>query len=61
MRCGRSLGVRAVAVATGRTTAATLAAEDPDALLEDWSDLERALQAIVGDISESGGAGRARG
>jgi phosphoglycolate phosphatase-like HAD superfamily hydrolase len=55
VRCGRSLGVRAVAVATGRTTAATLAAEDPDALLEDCSDLERALRAIVGDISESGG------
>lgn len=51
VRCGRSLGVRAVAVATGVTTAGTLAAEDPDALLEDCSDLERALRAIVDDVS----------
>ena len=48
VRCGRSLGVRAVAVATGLTAAATLAAEDPDALLEDCSDLDRALQAVLG-------------
>ncbi|HEY1434408.1 MAG TPA: HAD family hydrolase, partial [Thermoanaerobaculia bacterium] len=32
--CGRSLGVRAVAVATGITSTATLAAERPDALFE---------------------------
>ena len=48
VRCGRSLGVRAVAVATGKTAAATLAAEDPDALLEDCSDLDRALWAVLG-------------
>ena len=47
VRCGRSLGVRAVAVATGVTAVAALAAEDPDALLEDCSDLDRALRAIV--------------
>lgn len=48
VRCGRSLGVRAVAVATGLTPASTLAAEAPDALLEDCSDLARALQAVLG-------------
>ena len=48
VRCGRSLGVRAVAVATGKTTVPTLAAEDPDALLEDCSDLDRALRAVLG-------------
>jgi phosphoglycolate phosphatase-like HAD superfamily hydrolase len=48
VRCGRSLGVRAVAVATGPTTAATLAAEDPDALLGDFSDTDAAVAAILG-------------
>jgi len=48
VRCGRSLGVRAVAVATGLTAAATLAAEEPDALLGDCSDLEGALRAVLG-------------
>jgi phosphoglycolate phosphatase-like HAD superfamily hydrolase len=48
VRCGRSLGVRAVAVATGRTTPEVLRAEAPDALLEDCSDLERALAAVLG-------------
>src|SRR5262245_45074070 len=46
--CGRSLGVRAVAVATGITSPEALAAEKPDALLEDFSDTERAFSAIVG-------------
>lgn len=45
--CGRSLGVRAVAVATGPTPAARLAAENPDALLESFSDVERAVEAIL--------------
>lgn len=48
VRCGRSIGVRAVAVATGRTSAETLAAEDPDALLPDCADLERGLRAVLG-------------
>jgi phosphoglycolate phosphatase-like HAD superfamily hydrolase len=48
VRCGRSLGVRAVAVATGITPLETLAAEDPDDLLEDCSDLERGLRAVLG-------------
>jgi phosphoglycolate phosphatase-like HAD superfamily hydrolase len=45
--CGRSLGVRAVAVATGPTSAARLATESPDALFEDFADTERALEAIL--------------
>jgi phosphoglycolate phosphatase-like HAD superfamily hydrolase len=46
--CGRALGVRAVAVATGPTPAERLAAEKPDALLSDFSDLRAARQAILG-------------
>jgi phosphoglycolate phosphatase-like HAD superfamily hydrolase len=45
--CGRSLGVRAVAVATGPTRAERLAAMEPDALLENFSDLDRGLEAIL--------------
>jgi phosphoglycolate phosphatase len=46
--CGRDLGVRAVAVATGRTSAPRLAAEGPDALLPDFSDTAAAVAAILG-------------
>lgn len=46
--CGRSLGVRAVAVATGPTAREALAAEGPDELLSDFSDLDRSLAAILG-------------
>ena len=46
--CGRSLGVRSVAVATGITSLERLAAERPDALLPDFADTERALGAILG-------------
>jgi len=45
--CGRSLGVRAVAVATGITSTERLAAERPDAIFQDFSDTERAFDAIV--------------
>jgi phosphoglycolate phosphatase-like HAD superfamily hydrolase len=48
LRCGRSLGVRAVAVATGRTPADVLAREAPDALLPDCSDVDAALAAVLG-------------
>ncbi len=47
VRCGRDLGVRAVAVATGRTPRGLLAAESPDALLDDFSGTEAALRAIL--------------
>src|SRR5262249_51663381 len=46
--CGRSLGVRAVAVATGVTSPDRLAAERPDALMTDFADTERAVEAILG-------------
>jgi len=45
--CGRSLGVRSVAVATGPTPADRLRAERPDAFLADFSDVERAMEAIL--------------
>jgi phosphoglycolate phosphatase-like HAD superfamily hydrolase len=48
VRCGRGLGVRAVAVATGRTSRPQLAAESPDALLDDFAETEAALGAILG-------------
>lgn len=48
VRCGRGLGVRAVAVASGRTLPDTLAAERPDALLSDFSDTEASVAAILG-------------
>lgn len=47
--CGRSLGVRAVAVATGRTSREQLSQADPDALLADFADTEAGLTAILGD------------
>jgi phosphoglycolate phosphatase len=46
--CGRSLGVRAVAVATGPTPFDRLAGEAPDALLESFADVEAAAKAILG-------------
>ena len=46
--CGRSLGVRAVAVATGITSPERLAAERPDVLMTDFADTERAVEAILG-------------
>jgi phosphoglycolate phosphatase-like HAD superfamily hydrolase len=46
--CGRSLGVRAVAVATGKTPPAVLAAEGPDALLDDMAETSRAVREILG-------------
>ncbi|HTD52446.1 MAG TPA: HAD family hydrolase [Thermoanaerobaculia bacterium] len=45
--CGRDLGVKAVAVATGPTKPERLAAQNPDALLESFADLERGLEAIL--------------
>ena len=47
--CGRGLGVRAVAVATGKTPRTRLAEVAPDALLEDFGETAAAVQAILGD------------
>jgi phosphoglycolate phosphatase len=46
--CGRDLGVRAVAVATGHTSAERLAASGPHALLPDFSDTAATVSAILG-------------
>jgi len=46
--CGRSLGVRAVAVATGKTSRERLAVEQPHALLDDLSDTAHSLAQILG-------------
>src|SRR4029453_8897076 len=47
--CGRHLGVRAVAVATGRTTQESLRAVGPHALLPSFADREAAVRAILGE------------
>jgi len=46
--CGRPLGARTIAVATGPTSAEALAAERPHALFQDFSDVSAAAQAILG-------------
>jgi len=46
--CGRPLGARTVAVATGPTPAERLAAERPNALFQDFSDVRAAAEAILG-------------
>jgi phosphoglycolate phosphatase-like HAD superfamily hydrolase len=46
--CGRPLGARTIAVATGPTSAETLAAERPHALFGDFSDVRAAAEAILG-------------
>lgn len=45
--CGRSLGARAIAVATGPTPAEKLQAERPHALFADFSDVHAAHEAIL--------------
>jgi len=45
--CGRSVGARSVAVCTGWTSIENLLKHQPDALLEDLSDTDRALAAIL--------------
>lgn len=49
--CGRSVGARAVAVATGWTAAATLKALGPDHLFEDLSATAAAVAAITGEAA----------
>jgi len=47
VRCAHAVGARAVAVATGWTPLAELRALDPEALLPDLSDTQRALDGIL--------------
>lgn len=51
--CGRDIGVRAVAVATGRTSRERLRAAGPDALLSDFSDTPESVAAILGNGASS--------
>lgn len=46
--CGRAIGARVVAVATGRTSAAALAAAGADVVLPDFGDLDAAVEALLG-------------
>ena len=49
VQCGASLGVTAVAVATGRHSVDELAEHGPDHLFADFSDWRPAYDAIIGD------------
>jgi len=51
--CGRDLGARAIAVATGRYTVEELAAHAPYAVFEDLSDTEAVIAAIEGRVGAS--------
>jgi phosphoglycolate phosphatase len=46
--CGKAVGARTVAVATGIPTAAELLESNPDVLLPDFTDLEVAVAALLG-------------
>jgi phosphoglycolate phosphatase-like HAD superfamily hydrolase len=46
VQCGRGIGARAVAVATGHFTVAALTAHAPHAVFEDFSDIDAAIGAI---------------
>ena len=48
IHCGRSLGVRAIGVATGRYSVDDLAAHDPAAVFETLEDTDAVLAAIFG-------------
>jgi phosphoglycolate phosphatase-like HAD superfamily hydrolase len=48
VECGKAIGARVVAVATGRTTVEELREAGADEVLPDFSDLGRALEAIQG-------------
>jgi phosphoglycolate phosphatase len=48
IHCGRSIGARAIAVATGRYSVDELREHEPWAVFENLADTERVLQAITG-------------
>jgi phosphoglycolate phosphatase len=53
--CGRSIGVRAIGVATGRYSTADLASYGAAAVFEDLSDTQRVLEAIIGTRADLSG------
>lgn len=48
IHCGRGIGAFSVAVCTGQYERSELAAHDPDVLLDDLSDPERFIDAVLG-------------
>ena len=52
LECARAGGARCLLVGTGRYSAAELTALDPDAVLEDLSDVPRALALLTGDLAD---------
>ena len=56
LHCGRSIGARAIGVATGHYSVAELRSHDPAAVFEDLSCTAEVLQAIVGEAAGHGGA-----
>jgi phosphoglycolate phosphatase-like HAD superfamily hydrolase len=48
VQCGREIGARAIAVATGRYDVEELSAHDPWAVFEDLTDTDAVVRAIVG-------------
>ena len=50
IHCARPLGVRTVAVATGRFAVEDLLVHEPHAVLPDMADTERAIDAILGPL-----------
>jgi phosphoglycolate phosphatase len=49
VQCGRAIGARVIAVATGIVSREQLAATDPDYLFDDFSDAGRVLEALLAD------------
>ncbi len=49
VRCGQGIGARAVAVAASATPRAALEAENPDAVIDNFGDVEAAVAAILGN------------
>ena len=47
VRCGRTINVKSVAVASGLTPTERLAREDPDFLFESFGDTQRVAEAIL--------------
>jgi len=47
--CGRAIGARTVAIATGQFRTDELAAHEPDYLFEDFSDTAAVLEALLGE------------
>lgn len=49
IECGRAIGAKTVAIATGHYTMSELARHAPDFLFKDFSDTQSALECLLGD------------